>query len=90
LLRSAAGDSLSFQICHESQSPAIDVDGHEKYYVKKILKKKIRYRQKHYLVKWVGWTAPTWVKTSLMKETQTLDDYLQGTTGGEEEGNVRG
>ncbi|OJD09525.1 hypothetical protein AJ78_09038, partial [Emergomyces pasteurianus Ep9510] len=66
------------------------VDGHEEYYVEKILKKKIRYRQKHYLIKWVDWTAPTWVKASLMKKTQALDDYLQRTTGGEEGGNVRG
>ncbi|OJD09687.1 hypothetical protein AJ78_08979, partial [Emergomyces pasteurianus Ep9510] len=65
------------------------VDEHEEYYVKKILKKKIRYRQKHYLIKWVSWTAPTWVKTSLMKETQTLDNYLQRTTRGKKKSNVR-
>ncbi|OJD16901.1 hypothetical protein ACJ73_08840 [Blastomyces percursus] len=91
LLRSAAEDPLPSQIRHEPQPPAIDVDGHEEYYVEKILDEKIRYRQKHYLVKWMGWTAPTWVKASLMEETQALDDYLRRTAEEEEEGgNVRG
>ncbi|OAX76940.1 hypothetical protein ACJ72_08767, partial [Emergomyces africanus] len=38
-------------IHHESQSSVIDIDEHDEYYIKKILDKKIKYYQKHYLIK---------------------------------------
>ncbi|OAX77698.1 hypothetical protein ACJ72_08000 [Emergomyces africanus] len=38
-------------IHHESQLSVIDIEECDEYYIKKILNEKIKYYQKHYLIK---------------------------------------
>ena len=61
--------------------PIIDLHGHERYVVESVLSHRIRYRRKQYLVKWEGYSEPTWEpEDNLMNEAgqplQPLQQYL--------------
>ena len=89
LLRPAASSPLPGQILHEPQDPGIDVDGEIEYEVEKIMdEKRGRGGAMRYLVKWVGYTEPTWEPFSFVQELRAFDDWERA---GEREGSgVRG
>ena len=74
LLRPASSNPLLGQVTSEPQDSGIDIDGQIEYEVEKILdEKQGRGRLKWYLVKWVGYSAPTWEPFSFVQDLQALD-----------------
>ena len=62
--------------------PVIDLDGHTRYIVDKILHHWHRFGRRQYLVKWLGYQRPTWepevnLKDESGQEIVQLKDYLR-------------
>jgi transposase InsO family protein len=80
LLRRAADNPLPSQIAHEPQPPAlIKKDGTAEYEIERILDHDIsRGKRKHLklLVKWKGYTKPTWEPAEEFEETEAYENYL--------------
>ena len=62
--------------------PVIDLDGHTRYIVDKILHHRQRFGRRQYLVKWLGYQRPTWepevnLKDESGQEVVQLKDYLR-------------
>ena len=79
LLRKAADSPLPSQVVHEPQPPAlVNEDGTEEYEVEKILNHDISSGRKRLklLVKWKGYTKPTWEPASEFDETEAYENYL--------------
>ena len=82
LLRPASSSPLPGQVVQDSQPPAILVDDTEKYDVECILDQKRapgRGNRLRYLVKWVGYTRPTWEPESSMENTIALIEWKKST-----------
>lgn len=79
LLRRAANNPLPSQTIHEPQPPAIMTkEGTELYEVDKILDHKMGRGQKlNVLVKWKGYTKPTWEPATELEETDAYAIYLE-------------
>lgn len=80
LLRPANSSPLPGQVIEESQPPGILVDGTEMYEVERILDQKRapgRGNRQKYLVKWVGYSRPTWEPDSSIKSTTAFADWEQ-------------
>jgi transposase InsO family protein len=89
LLQLARSDPLSSQQLSEPQNSGIDIGDNVEYEVEKILdEKRGRGQSKWYLVKWVGYTEPTWEPFSFVQDLQALD--LWELTKGGEGDDVRG
>jgi hypothetical protein len=74
LLRLAISNPLPGQVTTESQDSGLDIEGQTEYEVEKILgEKQGRGRSKWYLVKWVGYSEPTWEPFSFVQDLQALD-----------------
>jgi hypothetical protein len=74
LLRPANTDPLSDQIITEAQPLGQLVDDVLEYEVEAILgQKKARGNKQQYLVKWKGFTRPTWEPYSFVKDLAALD-----------------
>lgn len=80
-LRLAADDPLPSQTIDDSQPEAIEVDGHEEYYVDDILKEmevtKRRRRETWYLVKYSNYFQPTWQPRKDVEESAALDRWIE-------------
>lgn len=80
LLRPVKSSPLPGQVVHESQPPAMLVDGTQMYDVECILDQKKapgRGNKLKYLVKWVGYRRPTWEPESSMENTIALIDWKE-------------
>lgn len=40
--------------------PAVKIEGHEEWEVEEVLESRTYRQQQQYLLKWLGWDAPTW------------------------------
>ena len=92
LLHPAASDPLPSQRTTNPQPPPEFVDGELEYGVEEILAERHvrrgRGRQRELLVKWAGYTDPTWEPAANLQDTAALDTYeAQSREGG---GNVAG
>ena len=75
LLRPANSDLLLGQTVTEAQPLGQLVDNVPKYEVETILgQKRARGNKQQYLVKWKGYTRPTWELYSFVKDLTALDD----------------
>jgi len=83
LLRPAGSDPLPSQRQEDYQPPPIQIDGEDMWLVEAILGEKIgrkgqqKRNQKYYLVKWEGYTNPTWEPASALEHSDALRSYLQ-------------
>ncbi len=80
LLRPAGTDPLPSQIVAEAQPPAIiSEDGEEEYGVEEILRARTRKigrgSRREALVKWTGYTRPSWEPLSSLEDTAALDTF---------------
>ena len=79
LLRPAAVDPLPSQTRDDPQPPALIIDDEEEWLVEEIMcarwTKRGRGRRRMALVKWRGFSQPTWEPVSELKETVALDAY---------------
>jgi hypothetical protein len=63
------------------EPPPVIVQGeneekHEEWLVEKILGERVFRRRKQYLVKWIGFAAPTWEPEEFVEDAEALDVYL--------------
>lgn len=73
LLRPAATRPLPGQIVTEPQNPGIEVDGEIEYEVERIMgEKQGPGRSKRFLVKWAGYSEPTWEPLSYVQDLEAL------------------
>ena len=79
LLKRAAADPFSNQRQGDSRPPVIMVDGEEEWEVKRILKKRVKGRQRQVLVKWKGYFTLTWEPAAALVNTKA---YLVFKAGG--------
>ena len=79
LLRLAATDPLLSQTLDNTQPPVYVINNQEEYNVKEILyMTKVQYSRSYQykvLVKWKGYTQPTWEPLSTLTETAVLTSY---------------
>lgn len=76
LLRPAARDPLPSQTIHEPQPPAIlGEDDEPEWEIDNIIRERTSGRQRQFLVKWTGYTRPTWEPASALQDTTALDRY---------------
>lgn len=75
LLRLAADDPLPSQEIDEPQPAGILTDEGEEYQVEKIVSDRKVQKQWKVLVKWVGWTQPTWEPAEYLADTEALARY---------------
>ena len=78
LLKRAAADSFLNQRQGDSRPPAIMVDRKEEWEVERILRKRIRGRQRQVLVKWKGYLNPTWELTAALADTEAYRVFKAG------------
>src|SRR5436853_2932882 len=70
LLEHAADDPFPGQV--PPPAPPVLVDGEEEWEVEDILDSRLHYRQLQYLVRWVGYDAPTWQTPSDLAHSSDL------------------
>lgn len=79
LLRPASSDPFPSQHNDDYQPPAELIEGEEEWQIESILdermKKVGRGFRHEFLVKWVGYQAPTWNNAREMEETEALDEW---------------
>jgi hypothetical protein len=82
LLRPLAQDPLPSQIQDDVQPPPIIQDDVEEWEVEEILDQRMKRGRgrggplrKEFLVKWVGYSTPTWSNASDFEDTEALDRY---------------
>jgi hypothetical protein len=80
LLRPASIDPLPSQVVAEAQPPAIVTEqGEEEYEVEEILRARTRKigrgSRREVLVKWTGYTRPTWEPLASLEDTVALDAF---------------
>lgn len=80
LLRRAADDPLPSQVNDDTQPAGIVMDdGNEEWEVEKILKTRPRGRGFQALIKWKGYSKPTWEPLRNFQDTAALDAYEAAT-----------
>ena len=75
LLEPTASDPLPNQV--QPPPPPVIVDGEEEYRVEEILDVKTTRRQPKYLVRWTGYSTPTWEPYDLIKDLEALDTFYE-------------
>ena len=70
LLKRAAADPFPNQRQDDLRPPAIMVDGEEEWEVERILRERVRGRQRQVLVKWKGYLTPTWEPAAALVDTE--------------------
>jgi transposase InsO family protein len=93
MLRLASSDPLPSQPQDDNEPEPIEVDGEEMYLVEEILKEKGDRQRKQYLVKWEGYSDPTWEPASSLKHTNALQEWKHAQEEGSQPkkgGTVRG
>ena len=87
LLRPAARDPFPSQVRHDYQPPPLHVEGEEEWWAVEAITDErtvgfARNRELQYLVKWAGYTKPTWEPAAELQETVALRTYLRAKRGG--------
>ena len=93
MLRLASSDPLPSQPQDDNELEPIKVDREEMYLVEEILKERGKGRRKQYLVKWEGYSDPTWEPALNLKHTDALQEWKHAQEEGsqaEKGGTVRG
>jgi hypothetical protein len=54
------------------QPPPVTINSESEYTVETVLKSRIHYNKLQYLVKWVGWTDPTWEPAIFLQNSPRL------------------
>ena len=75
MLRLASSDPLLSQPQDDNEPEPIEVDREGMYLVEEILKEKGKGRRKQYLVKWEGYSDPTWEPALNLKHTNALQKW---------------
>ena len=78
-LKRAAVDPFPNQRQDNLRPPAIIVDREEEWEVERILRKRVKGRQRQVLVKWKGYLTPTWEPAAALVDTEA---YLIFEAGG--------
>ena len=79
LLKRAAADPFLNQYQDDLRPPVIMVDGEEEWEVERILRERVRGRQRQVLVKWKGYLTPTWEPAAALVD---MEAYLVFEAGG--------
>ena len=78
LLKRAAADPFPNQRQGNSRPPAIIVNREEEWEVERILRKRVKGRQRQVLVKWKGYLNPTWEPTAALADTEAYHVFKAG------------
>ena len=79
LLKRAAADPFLNQRQDDLRPPVIIVDREEEWEVERILRKRVKGRQRQVFVKWKGYLTPTWEPAAALVDTEV---YLVFEAGG--------
>ena len=81
LLRWAPEDPLPSQRRDDYQPPPVEVEGDDEYKIDEILATRLhgRWKKRQYLVKWTGYSTPTWEPEENLHDTRALEDFLTHT-----------
>ena len=79
LLKRAAADPFLNQHQDDLRPPVIMVDREEEWEVERILRERIKGRQRQVLMKWKGYLTPTWEPAAALVNTEA---YLVFEAGG--------
>lgn len=86
LLRPASSDPFPSQRNDDYQPPAQIIDGEEEYLVERIMDERVkrvgRGTRQEFLVKWTGYSTPTWTPATNLEDTQALDEWEHRRTKG--------
>lgn len=78
LLRPVGSDPLASQVQDDYHPPPLLTEGEDEWWaVEAILDERRHRRQLQYLVKWTGYTQPSWEPAREVRDTDALKDYLQ-------------
>lgn len=75
LLRPASSDPLPSQSNTDAQPWPTIIQGEEEYDIEKILQRKGKGKRTKYLVKWTGYSRPTWEPLDALQDCQALDEF---------------
>lgn len=79
LLRPASSDPFPSQQNDDYQPPAQIIDGEEEYLVERIMDERTkrvgRGTRREFLVKWSGYSTPTWTPATNLEDTEALDEW---------------
>ena len=78
LLKRAADNLFSSQRRGDFRPPAVMVDGEEEWEVERVLRERVRGRQRQVLVKWKGYLTPTWKPTAVLADTEAYRVFKAG------------
>ena len=78
LLKRATEDPFPSQRQEDFRPPAIMVDGEEEWEVERVLRKRVRGRQRQVLVKWKGYLNPTWEPAAALTNTEAYRVFEAG------------
>ena len=78
LLKRAADNPFPNQRRGDFRPPAIIMDGEEEWEVKRVLRKRVKGRQRQVLVKWKRYLTPTWKPTVALADTEAYRVFKAG------------
>ena len=78
LLKRAADDPFPNQRRGDFRPPAIIVDEEEELEVERVLRERVRGRQRQVLVKWKGYLTSTWEPTAALANTEAYRVFKAG------------
>ena len=78
LLKRAADDPFPNQRRGDFQPPAVMVDEEKEWEVERVLRERVRGRQRQVLVKWKGYLTPTWEPTAALADTEAYRAFKAG------------
>ena len=78
LLKRAAADPFLNQRQDNLRPPVILMNGEEEWEVERILRRRIKGRQRQVLVKWKGYLIPTWEPTEALANTEAYHVFKSG------------
>ena len=78
LLKRAADDPFPNQRQGDFRPPAVIVDGEEEWEVERVMRERVRGRQRQVLVKWKGYLTPTWEPAAALADTEAYRVFKAG------------
>jgi hypothetical protein len=74
-IRPAADPDTALPGQQQPEPPPIEVDGEDEFLVERIEDARLHYRRLQFLVKWVGYSEPTWEPAEHVESATALDDF---------------